>query len=122
MPDNAPRRRTAAVVAAAHLACGATICETAAAVGVDEKTLYRWRQNPAFRRRVARLRDAAIQDALGRLTASLTKAADTLVALLDSPDPKVRLSAARELLVAVSRLRLETELADRLTALENHRP
>src|SRR5262245_45941652 len=77
-----------------------------------------WRRRPAFRRRVAELRDQAGAAAVGQLADSMTDAVAELRQLLADDDPRVRLGAARSLLSVGGKLREEIDIADQLEARE----
>ena len=103
----------------AALAGGKTVQDAAASAGVAERTVYRRLDEPAFRTQVDKARRELIAQAVARLSASATDAADTLKALLgkDTP-PAVRLGAARSILDVGLRLREHENLAERVAALE----
>ena len=77
------------------LSTGQTIIEAARAAGVSERTARRRWAEPDFRRLVAEFRGEVIAQAASRLAASMTHAADRLVQLVDSPDPRTALAAAK---------------------------
>jgi hypothetical protein len=104
--------------AALKLAHGSPLADAAAASGVDVRTLYRWRKKPAFAAAVTRYRDEMAAEAVGRMSAALGKAVDTLVALLDAPEPFVRLRAATALLESCAKWRGDVEMAARVRELE----
>lgn len=106
-------------LAAAKLACGSTVREAASAAGCDERTVYKWRAtDAAFRRRIEELRSAAVEGALGRLSDTMTAAADVLAALLTNKKPETRLKAARAVIELGLRVRAEAETAARLDEIE----
>lgn len=105
---NGPRRGEAPVAAA--LAQGATYAEAAAAGRVSERTVKRWiAERPAFRRMVAELNAACLEEARRRITAAAPLAADYLIALATEPasaallSPAVRLRAAQGLIDTAER-------------------
>jgi hypothetical protein len=65
--------------------------------GLSERTAYRRWAQPDVRREVAALRAVVLQEAVGRLTAGATRAAEVVLEALESEDAKVRLAAARQL-------------------------
>src|SRR5262249_44209430 len=95
-----------------------TIRAPARAVGLSERTISRRLADPDFRREVSRLRSDMIQRALGKMAATMSRAADTLRRLLSADSDSIRLSAVRSLLELGTKLRESTELEERLTALE----
>jgi hypothetical protein len=102
---------------AVALASGLSLNAAAEQAGVCRKTVERRLADPAFRREVAEFRGQLIAAALGRLADNMTRAADAVAALLDDPDPRLRLRAARTLFNSGLRLRnLEAELARRGSA------
>ena len=61
---------------------------------LDRKTFYAWLRNPTFRAELDRQRDEVAAEAFGMLSQNLTRAVETLSALLDSKDERlVRLTA-----------------------------
>jgi len=78
----------------AALAGGMSVRASAEAAGMTERTAYRRWAQPEVRREVAALRALVLQEAIGRLTAGSTRAAEVVLGLLDSEDEKVRLAAA----------------------------
>jgi hypothetical protein len=116
LPQTDPPRWT---VAALALSTGATNEEAASLAGVGRKTLYRWRRHPKFQNRVQRYRDELVTASLGKLSAKLAKATDTLASLLDDDSPPVRLRAACALLDMTLKLRHDTEISTRLSAAES---
>jgi hypothetical protein len=121
MAPNAPETCAASPrwpAAALALASGKSQVDAATAAGVHPRTVRRWLKRPAFRQRVAELRDGMTSAALGRLTEGMTAAADTLRVLLSDPASRVRLGAARALLSLGLELRQHVELSARLVVLE----
>ena len=111
-------RRNADEPLAVALAAGRTIREAAEAAGVGERTATRRAAEPEFRRRVAALRGAMVQAALGRLSDGLTEAADALRKLLRAKRESVRLGAARAIHELACKLRESVDLEERIAALE----
>lgn len=81
----------------AALAGGMSVRAAGEVAGMSERTAYRRWARPEVRREVAALRAVVLQEAVGRLTAGATRAAEVLLELLESEDEKVRLSAAGRL-------------------------
>ena len=77
------------------LSTGQAMADAARALGISERTARRRWADPDFRRRVADLRGEVIAQAASRLAAAMTRAADRLAQLIDSPDPRTALAAAR---------------------------
>lgn len=84
------------VALVAALAAGSTVRAAAKAAGISERTAYRRLTEAAVRREVSMLRSAALEEAACALATASRKAAQAVIDLLDHPDPKVRLQAARQ--------------------------
>lgn len=100
------------------LASGASISDVAAQANIDRSTVYRKLENPEFRRLVAEFRDRLIGTALGRIADNMTRAADALAAMLDAPEPHIRLRAIRALFTLGIRLRDSVDLTTRMHEVE----
>jgi HEAT repeat protein len=101
------------------LAAGQSFQDAATAAGVDERTARRRWDDHGFRQRVAALRTAMVDQAVGRLSEAMVAAALVLRSLLGSgTPPNVRLGAARSLLELGTKIRESVEIEARLTALE----
>jgi hypothetical protein len=101
------------------LAGGMTARAAAAEAGCAERTVGGWLAVlPGYAAYVVRLRDAAVGRAVALLGAAATKAATTLIRLLDSADEPVKLRAATSLLDMMIKTREHSELAGRLAAME----
>jgi hypothetical protein len=111
-----PRQESAALA----LAGGSTEAEAAALANCSARTLRVWlASSPNFGRRIGQLRSEMTAQALGRLVASMTRAADTLDELASSASAEtVRLGAARAVLELAIKIRESTELEERIRALE----
>jgi hypothetical protein len=110
-------RKNADAALIAALAAGMTGAEAARAAGVSERTVDRRLSDPTFRARVSEAQAAALGRAISQLGAGATRAATTLLDLLDSASSEtVKLSAAVKILELAGRLRMdiqvEQELAD----------
>jgi predicted ArsR family transcriptional regulator len=101
------------------LASGQSIAQAAEQFGVSRRTVERHLARPEFRRRVTQLRAELIASALGRMADNMTRAADTIAALLDSDEQHIRLRAGRAMLSLGLRLRDSVEIADRIQHLED---
>ena len=74
---------------------------------------------PDFRKRLQQVRSEIVQRTTGALTAASTEAVKTLLALQQaSTPPTVRLGAARAILEISMKLRENTDLSERIEALE----
>jgi hypothetical protein len=100
------------------LASGKNIKLAAEEAGLCRRTVERKLAQPNFRRRVAQLRQQFIGLASGRMADNMAAAADQLVALLAHDDPRLRLRAARNLIVLGIRLRDSVDLSDRIRDVE----
>ena len=109
MSQNVPPEKDSMLAFA--LASGTSISDVAAQNDMDRKTIHRKLENPEFRRLVAEFRDRLIGAALGRMTDAMTRGADELTRLLDSPEPHIKLRAIRLLFTLGIRLRDSIDLA-----------
>jgi hypothetical protein len=113
-------------MAAVTLASGAGVTAAAQAANVTPKTIRVWlRNSSAFVERINTLQSEMVDEAVGKLTAAHTRAADTLVALLGDSDPRVRHAAAtgilrscKDAVASADVLKENAEMAKRLTELE----
>ena len=114
--DLSPRQRR--FVAA--MLTARTVADAAQAVGVTERTGYKYLANPAVKRAFSAALDDAMAEATRRAVAAMTEALVTLEAIhQDGAAPAgARVSAARAILDAGPKLREALELAERVTALE----
>jgi predicted ArsR family transcriptional regulator len=106
------------VILALALASGATAVAAAEQLKISDRTVRRRLADPAFRQLVAEMRADFIAQAVGRLTQNMTRAADGLVAMLDSGDERVRLRVIRALLTLGHRLHDAVDLELRIRNLE----
>ena len=101
------------------LACGATQETAGQKAGLSRRTVARRLEEPDFRKRLEALRADMVQRATAMLTAAALEAVKTLLALQDATTPaSTRLGAARTVIELGMKLREETDLSQRLTALE----
>src|SRR5262245_21980604 len=100
------------------LACGGTVRCVAADCHVSERTVQNWLAEADFAQRVEQLRSEMTEQAMSRLIARMTSAADVLGALLQDGDPRIRLRASVALLEQAVRLREVTVFEERLRLLE----
>lgn len=105
-------------VLAASVAGGMSVRDAAGIAGCTESTAYSLSCSNEFKSEVSRLKTEAVERAVARLTDSATRAADTLVRLLDSQDEKVALAAATKLLTLLHPLQELGELRERIAAIE----
>jgi transposase-like protein len=102
------------------LAAGKSMTACAEQVGISRKTLYNWRQDPAFKKRVADLRSEMFDEATGQMVAGAGEAAATILSLALKPhsNAAVRLNACKAVLGFVSEHQIVAELEARLEAIE----
>ena len=78
------------------LASGATVKDAAQQAGVSERTAWRRLDDDGFRRCVAEAKAELVTRALAKLADGASKAADTLLAVMDcQDDPRARIAAAK---------------------------
>jgi hypothetical protein len=104
--------------AAFAVARGLTNGEVAKQAGAGERTVKTWKALPAFRQRVAEIRAEMTERALGRLTDGLDFAVTALRKMLTAKSEQSRMSAIRTLFDVTLKLKEQTELEDRMAALE----
>jgi hypothetical protein len=101
------------------LACGATLENAARQANVSLRTAKRRAADPEFKRKVNALRWDMVERAVGTLTAAMGESAKTLVVLQKETVPhSSRLGAARAVFEIGMKLREQTDLEQRLAALE----
>jgi hypothetical protein len=111
----APRQEAVAL----GVASGLSLAAAARKAHVGVATAKRWSATLlAFRRRVQELRAEMTSQALGRMAAGMSEAADVLRGLLAAEAESIRLGAARSLLDLGLKLREAVELECRLAELE----
>jgi hypothetical protein len=106
-------------LAALALASGDTHEAAAEGSGAGTRTIRTWLREPAFTRRVGELRVELMTTALGRLAGHMTRAADTLAALLDHPSGTVKLGACRAILEISARLKDRLEDAEAIAEIQD---
>lgn len=111
------------LAAANALAAGRTVPQAAQAAGVSERTVRRWREDPAFRDQVTELRTGLLDLALGQLSEAAVEAVATLRAALTAPPSQARatgarVAAARAILSMLVPLKEVLDLEERINALE----
>ena len=100
------------------IASGQPIKEAAKAAGISERTAHRRLDDPDTKSSVKEARCAMLQDAVSRLAAGATAAAETLLELTKAKSEQVRLAAARSILELSHRLKEATEFESRLVDME----
>lgn len=102
---------------------GNTYQQAAAAVGINEKTLKRWRSDPVFSATLQQESRQAVGDASRRLTAAMDTAVTTIVEIMEGQggfqkSSSIRLRAAKIALDSAIRLNELNDIMERLEALE----
>ncbi len=97
---------------------GPTITAGCEAAGVDRSTWYQWLAEPLFKAELHRRRDELTDEAFAMLSASLSKAVETLVGLLDDSDKRVRRLAAKDVIGLFNQRRELADLENRIAAIE----
>jgi len=100
------------------IASGLPIKEAAKAAGISERTAHRRLDDRVTKSSVKEARCAMLQDAVSRLAAASTGAAETLRKLTKAKSEQVQLAAARSILELSHRLKEATEFESRLVDLE----
>jgi hypothetical protein len=106
------------VLLATAIAAGATATAAAQQLNLSLSTVQRRMAEQSFRRLVADLRAEMVASALGRMTDNLTRGAEAVAELLNSPEPHIRLRAARLLFHTSMRLRDVVDVDERIHELE----
>ena len=86
--------------------------------GISKRTLWRWMQERTFRVELSRQRNKVMEEAIATLRSNMTKAAQTLVDLLDEENPRLRRSVAIDIINLALKGKEMLELEERLQALE----
>lgn len=105
-------------VAILALARGRTQTEAANEAGVHRTTVHRWTRDEEFRTRVADARRDILTQATSKLGDRILAAIDALADLLQSESEQTKLGAAKALLSSLLPLNMQTNLEERMTALE----
>jgi hypothetical protein len=117
MPGEKPKQLREALAVA--VAGGRDVGEWAREAGVSRRTANRWAATPGFKARVAELRRRLTDRAIGRLTATVTAAADELARLATgAASEQVRLQASRAILADMISVTEFAELTRRMTEVE----
>jgi hypothetical protein len=91
------------------------ICSDA---GIGQSTFYRYNKDKNFQAALEQARKEVVSGALEILKGSFSKAAQTLVSLLDNPQVWVKLRASERILETVMRLKEVEEIENRLEEVE----
>ena len=101
-----------------HIVSSPTYTEGCEKAKINKTTLYKWLKEPEFKAELDRQRDEIAAEAFGVLSQGLTKAVETLVALLDHKDDRLRRLAAKDIIDFIIRHKENEDLDERLTAIE----
>jgi hypothetical protein len=115
-------RKSADEVLLQALACGATQKSAAEKAGISERTVARRLQDPKFLKCLQTRRAEMVERTASALTAASMEAVKGLLELMRSDDERVRLGAIRTILEHSTRLREESDLAQRVARLEEGSP
>lgn len=86
---------------------------------ISRDTYYLWIKQPLFKSELEKLRNEIVNDAINQLKINTTKAATTLVSLLDRSDsPTIQRATANDILGHVIKFMELKELEERLSRLE----
>ncbi len=85
---------------------------------VGKATVYAWLKEDAFREELRRQRERVVEGALETLKASITKATETLVRLLDSQNEAIRKGAANDIINFTLKAMELQDLEKRLSVVE----
>lgn len=86
--------------------------------GISVKQIYRWLAQANFQEELEKRRNKLSKDAVDKLKVNLTKAATTLVKLLDSNSEAMRRGASNDILNHILRIMELREIEVRLATLE----
>jgi hypothetical protein len=100
------------------VAVGKPFAEAAKLAGCETAAVRRRMDDPDFRRQVSAIRNRIVATVVGRLTEASVEAVDALKAMLRSYRPADRRNAAAAILDYLAKFRTETELEERIAALE----
>jgi len=116
MPRNDLDTRSACV---AMIARGMSTDAVGAELGVNGRTVRRWREDPVFEAEIEATRRAVLDETVAALTTAVRDAVATLHEALDDPSAVVRVRAASELIRALPGLSEHVLLEARIAALES---
>lgn len=96
----------------------ATFTKGAEAAGISRKTLYKWLEQPEFKKELESQRKQLTSEAFGILEWGLTKAVAVLVGLLNSKDDRLKRLAAKDVIDFIIRHKENEDLDERLKEVE----
>jgi hypothetical protein len=110
---NAKREHVAVLLAA-----GQSVAKASRTVGISQRSVFTWLEDPSYSARLDELRGKMLSQTMGFLVNNALRAAKKLRRLLDDGDSRVQLQAAKAVLENASRLRQEITLEQRIVELE----
>ena len=120
MPGHGEKKNRKQEAAVAALLSHATLSQAASAIGIDESSLRRWLQDPAFKQRYYQARADLLQHSLGHLAEGLVEAAIVLRVIMRSSETpaSARVAAAKALFDLALKDRAVQDYEERIAALE----
>jgi hypothetical protein len=101
------------------MALGRTVTDWAEENQVNRRTAYRWAESRAVRDEVDEVRRRTLDEAIGRLSGKVTKAAEQITCLAEAAQSEaVRLQASRAILTELMTASSHAALARRLAEIE----
>lgn len=95
-----------------------TLEGAAKAAGIGRRTLYRYLEDPVFRKELREKRNALMDSALDSIRGKVQKAVDQLDALMDCEDDRTRRLACKDLIDYSLRIKESQDMEERLEAIE----
>ena len=101
-----------------HIVSSPTYTKGCKKAKINKTTLYKWLKEPEFKAELDRQRDEIAAEAFGVLTQGLTRAAETLVNLLDNKDDRLKRLTAKDVIDFIIRHKENEDLDERLKEVE----
>lgn len=101
-----------------HIVSSPTYTKGCKKAKINKTTLYKWLKEPEFKAELDRQRDEVAAEAFGVLTQGLTRAAETLVNLLDNKDDRLKRLTAKDVIDFIIRHKENEDLDERLKEVE----
>ena len=89
-----------------------------AEVGISKTLFYQWLKKPEFAEEYRRHREVLVNEAMESLKGSVSKAVDTLTALLDTENESLRRTVANDILNHVLKIREMQDIEARIDSIE----